>query len=116
VASPYRQRVLEAFRRRKVPLQMPLELPTIDAIRKFVAQGNGVALLPAIAVESELAQGELVRVHAPELSFERRIRLVHRRGAALSHAARAFLNVAEAHAAKQGGRHLFTVEGGPKGR
>lgn len=95
VASPYRQRVLEAFRKRKVPLQMPLELPTIDAIRKFVALGNGVALLPAVAVESEVARGELVRVRAPELSFERRIYLVHRRGAALSHAARAFLKVVE---------------------
>jgi DNA-binding transcriptional LysR family regulator len=111
VASPYRQRVLEAFRRRRVPLQMPLELPTIDAIRKFVAQGHGVALLPAIAVEAEVARGELVRVRAPELSFERRIRLVHRRGAALSHAARAFLNVVETHAAADGGRHIFTVEG-----
>lgn len=110
VASPYRQRVLEAFQKRRVPLQMPLELPTIDAIRKFVAQGHGVALLPAIAVESEVARGELVRIRAPELSFERRIRLVHRRGAALSHAARAFLNVAEAFAATHRGRHIFTIE------
>ncbi|MFN2447945.1 MAG: LysR family transcriptional regulator [Vicinamibacterales bacterium] len=112
VASPYRQRVLDAFRRRRVPLQMPLELPTIDAIRKFVAQGHGVALLPAIAVESEVARGELVRVRAPELSFERRVRLVYRRGAALSHAARAFLHVLEAHATRRGGRHLFINDGG----
>lgn len=107
VASPYRLRVLEAFRKRKVPLQMPLELPTIDAIRKFVALGNGVALLPAVAIESEVARGELVRVHAPELSFERRIYLVHRRGASLSHAARAFLNVVDAYAASRRGRHSF---------
>jgi DNA-binding transcriptional LysR family regulator len=111
VASPYRERVLDAFRRRKVPLQMPLELPTIDAIRKFVARGHGVALLPAIAVEQEVARGELVRVHAPELSFERRIRLLHRRGAALSHAARAFLQIVEAHAARVRGRFAYTVEG-----
>jgi DNA-binding transcriptional LysR family regulator len=111
VASPYRERVLDAFRRRKVPLQMPLELPTIDAIRKFVARGHGVALLPAIAVEQEVARGDLVRVHAPELSFERRIRLLHRRGAALSHAARAFLQIVEAHAARVRGRFAYTVEG-----
>lgn len=93
VASPYRAKVLEAFLRHKVTLQMPVELPTIDAIRKFVALGHGVALLPAIAIEREVERGELVRVAAPELSFERRIWLVYRKGAALSHAAQAFLRL-----------------------
>ncbi|MGE3277057.1 MAG: LysR substrate-binding domain-containing protein [Vicinamibacterales bacterium] len=107
VASPYRQRVLEAFRRSGVPLQMPLELPTIDAIRKFVVAGNGVALLPAVAVEPELARGELVRVKVPELTLQRRIRLIARQGATLSHAAEAFQSVVEAYARRHKGRHLF---------
>ena len=60
--------MLETFRKRRVSLQMPIEMPTIDAIKKFVAAGHGVALLPAIAVEGEVARGELVRVRVPELS------------------------------------------------
>jgi DNA-binding transcriptional LysR family regulator len=110
VMSPYRQRVVEAFRKRRLTLQMPVEMPTIDAIKKFVAAGNGVALLPAVAVESELARAELVRLLVPELAFERPVRLVYRSGGTLSHAAKAFLSVAEAHATKRRGRFAFQRE------
>jgi DNA-binding transcriptional LysR family regulator len=110
VSSPYRQRVIETFQARRVQLQMPVEMPTIDAIKKFVALGNGVALLPALAVEGELARSELIRVRVPELAFERELRLVHRRDATLSHAARAFLAVVEAQTALRKGRFAYVVE------
>ena len=110
VSSPYRARVVETFRKRRVTLQMPVEMPTIDAIKRFVAAGHGVALLPAIAVEAELARNELVRIHVPELAFERPVRLVYRKGGSVSHAAAAFLEVAEAHAVKSRGRYAFTRE------
>jgi DNA-binding transcriptional LysR family regulator len=107
VSSPYRARVVETFRRRRVDLQMPVEMPTTEAIKKFVAAGHGVALLPAVAVEGELARGDLVRVHVPELAFERPVRLVSRRGGTLSHAAAAFLALVEAHAAEGRGQYAF---------
>jgi DNA-binding transcriptional LysR family regulator len=110
VSSPYRAKVVETFRRRRVTLQMPIEMPTIDAIKKFVAAGHGVALLPAIAVEGELARGDLVRVKVRELAFERPVRLVWRKAGTLSHAASAFLEVAEAHAAKSRGPYAFHRE------
>src|SRR5712692_878651 len=109
VPSPYRARVLEAFRRHKTPLHMDVELPTIEAIKKFVALGNGVALVPGICVEAELARGELVRIRVRELRFERKLRIVYRKSKSLSHAARAFLRVAES-AAAEGGRNLFQHE------
>ncbi len=89
---------------------MPVEMPTIDAIKKFVAEGHGVALLPAIAVEGELERGELVRVRVPELAFERPVRLIYRKSGTLSQAAVAFLSVAEAHATRRRGRYAFTRE------
>lgn len=110
VSSPYRAKVVDTFRKRRVTLQMPVEMPTIDAIKKFVAAGHGVALLPAISVEGELVRGELVRVHVPELAFERPVRLVYRREGTMSHAAAAFLKVAEAHAAKGRSPYAFTRE------
>ena len=110
VSSPYRAKVVETFRQRRVTLQMPIEMPTIDAIKKFVAAGHGVALLPAIAVEGELARGELVRVKVRELAFERPVRLVWRKAGTLSHAASAFLDLAEAHAAKARGPYAFHRE------
>lgn len=110
VASPYRHKVVEAFRKRKVTLQMPVEMPTIDAIKQFVALGHGVALIPAVAVTHEIDKGELVRIPVPELTFERQIRLVYRRGATLSSAASAFLSVAEAQAKALRGRHVFNED------
>jgi DNA-binding transcriptional LysR family regulator len=108
VASPYRARVVETFRKRRVTLQMPVEMPTIDSIKKFVAAGHGVALLPAIAVEGELRRRELMRVHVRELAFERPVRLVYRKESAISHAAAAFLEAAENYAAKTKAPYAFT--------
>ena len=36
VQSPYRAKVLETFKRHKTPLNMDVELPTIEAIKRFV--------------------------------------------------------------------------------
>jgi DNA-binding transcriptional LysR family regulator len=89
---------------------MDIELPTLQAIKRFVAMGNGVALLPEISVENELARGELVRIPVRELRLHRKLRLVYRKSASLSHAARAFLKVAEAIALEQQGRYRFQRE------
>ena len=110
VSSPNRQKVIDTFRKRRVELRMPVEMPTIEAIKKFVAMGNGVALLPALTVEGELARGELIRVEVPELVFDRKLRIIHRREGALSHAAEALLSVMEAQSALKQGRFAFAVE------
>ena len=94
VQSPFRLKVIEAFRKSKTPLNMTVELPTIESIKKFVAMGNGVALLPRIAVQEELGP-KLVSVPVPELQFERKLRLIYRKRSKLSHAAKAFLKVAQ---------------------
>lgn len=110
VVSPYRLKVLEAFKRHKTPLNIGVEMPTIEAIKRFVASGNGVALVPGIAVEPELNRRELVAVPVKELKLERKLRLVYRKGGQLSHAARAFLQVAESIGEKSKGRYLFQPE------
>jgi DNA-binding transcriptional LysR family regulator len=110
VSSPYRDRVIEAFRQHKTPLHMDVELPTLQAIKRFVSMGNGVALVPAISVENEIARGELVRIPVRELHFQRKLRLVHREESTLSHAGRAFLKVAEQFARERGGHYRFQRE------
>jgi DNA-binding transcriptional LysR family regulator len=110
VPSPYREKVIEAFRRYKTPLHMDVELPTLQAITRFVRMGNGVALVPEISVQSELARGELVRIPVRELNFHRKLRLVYRKEASLSHAGRAFLQVAEAVAEEKQGQYRFLRE------
>ena len=91
VSSPYREKVLQTFQKYKTPLHMDLELPTLQAIKQFVALGSGVALMPEISVETEVARGELVRIPVRELRVQRKLRLIYRKEAGLSHAARAFL-------------------------
>ncbi len=110
VPSPLRAKVLETFQKRKVPLHMDVEMPTIEAIKKFVAMGNGVALIPAICVEGEIARGELVHIPVPEVAADRKLRLVYRKNASLSHAARAFLKEVEAYAEREGGRYMFVPD------
>lgn len=110
VASPQRAKVLEAFQRHKTHLRIDVELPSLEAVRRFVEQGNGVALVPALTVERELAAGALVRVPVRELHMERKLRVIHRRHAALSHAAVAFLAQFEVHAARMGGAYCYDPE------
>jgi DNA-binding transcriptional LysR family regulator len=112
IPSPQRQKVIQAFKRHKTPLQMGVELPSLEAIKRFVEMGNGVALVPGLTVRTELESGALVRVQIPELQIERKLRLVYRRQASLSHAALAFLKVVEAYAAAHGDPYCFLAERG----
>jgi len=93
VVSPYRETVLREFQRHKVPLNMDVEMPTVETIRKMVQRNEGVAFLPKMCVEQEIEQGLLREVRVEELHVERTIRLVYPARRALSHAARAFLEL-----------------------
>jgi DNA-binding transcriptional LysR family regulator len=96
VVSPYREMVLREFQRHKVPLNMDLEMPTVESIRRMVQRNQGVAFLPRLCVEQEVEQGILCEVGVRELKVERKIRLVHPARRALSHAAKAFLELMKA--------------------
>jgi DNA-binding transcriptional LysR family regulator len=110
VASPLRKKVIEAFQRYRTPLNMTVELPTIEAIKRFVAMGNGVALVPHLTVARELETGDLVRVTVEELEIKRVLRLVHRRQATLSYAARGFLKTVRSIAQEKGPPFYYHAE------
>lgn len=93
VVSPYRGQVIRAFQQHKVPLNMDLEMPTVEAIRKMVERDEGVAFLPRMCVEEELRHGLLREIKVKEMEVERKIRLVYPARRALSHAATAFLEL-----------------------
>lgn len=95
VLSPYREVVIKAFQRAKVQLNMDVEMPTVETIRKMVQKNEGVAFLPKMCVEQELEQGLLAEVQVEELRVDRKIRLVYPARRALSHAAGAFLQVVQ---------------------
>ena len=112
VVSPLRHRVIDLFEKHRTPLNMNVELPSLEAIKRFVAMGNGVALVPGLTVQDELARGELVRVQVPELKIERQLFLAHRKNATLSHAALAFLKAVKSLSQEQGAPFSFRAEHG----
>lgn len=92
--SPARDRVLRLYEQRREELNILLSLPSLDAIKRAVGMGLGVAILPRRCAVAEIARGELVAVRVPELKLRRNLRLVYRRSGDHSHAAQAFLTVA----------------------
>lgn len=92
--SPYRQQVLEAFEKHRTPLNIVVELPSLEAIKLLVETGGGVALVPRLSAETEIAAGTLHAARVRELRLERKLNLIYRRNSELSHAAKAFLSLA----------------------
>ena len=95
VPSPYRDRVVRTFEKYKTPLNISLEMPTLEAIKRLVEKEMGVALVPRLTAQVEIARKQVVALTVREMRLERRLYLVYRKGATLSHAARAFLRVAK---------------------
>ena len=92
--SPARERVLRLFEDRHVPLRMVISLPSLDGIKRAVEMKLGVALLPRRCAITEIASGRLVAIPVAGVSRKRQVMLVCRQ-AHRSHAADAFLSVAQ---------------------
>jgi DNA-binding transcriptional LysR family regulator len=95
VKSPYRDSVVQTFEKHRTPLNISMEMPTLEAIKRLVESDVGVALIPKMAAQMEIKLGQLVAVQVSEMRLERKLYLIHRKGAKLSHAAKAFLNIAQ---------------------
>lgn len=100
VESPYRQRVVQMFAKNHVPLNMHVELPTIESIKRFVAMKKGVAIIPRMCAEHELERGDLCELRLKQMHIERRLYLVYRQDRALSAAARELVTVIRGKAAE----------------
>ena len=93
--SPYRQKVIETFERHNTKLNIVIELPSLEAIKRLVERGVGIALVPGITAGAEIAAGRLHALSVKEMSLARKLNIIYRRNSELSHAARAFLDLAK---------------------
>lgn len=93
--SPYRQSVIEAFDRNRTPMNIAIELPSLEAIKRLVEAGSGVALVPRLTAESEIGGGRLAALRVKELKLERKLNIIYRKNSVLSHAAGAFIETAQ---------------------
>jgi DNA-binding transcriptional LysR family regulator len=94
--SSYYKLVDNALREAGVLVTPSMELDNMEATKKMVQQGLGVAFLPKVAVERELRVGELRQVGLRGMTMpKRQIALIYRRGRPLSRAAEAFVRLLE---------------------
>jgi len=88
-----RAKVIETFARQHTPLNITLELATVETIKRFVQKRVGLAFVPRMCVREELARGALVSVPVRGLTHNRTLFAAHRRGTHFSPAAAAFLKL-----------------------
>ena len=93
VESPFRRRVIELFARHRAALNMPIEMPTIESIKRFVQMGMGVAIVPRMCVQWEIEHGWMKEVKIRQLNMPRHVYLVSRRGARLPHASAELMRI-----------------------
>ena len=93
VKTGSRYKVMETFAQYHTPLNITLELATIETIKRFVQLRIGMAFVPHMCVEEELARGTLKSVPVEGLVYERTIWATHRRGTEMSVAAATFLRI-----------------------
>jgi DNA-binding transcriptional LysR family regulator len=73
-----------------------MELDNMEATKKMVEEGLGIAVLPRVAVEREVDAGELRHIDVSGLVMpKRQIAMIYRRARPLSRAAQAFVTLVE---------------------
>jgi DNA-binding transcriptional LysR family regulator len=91
--SPYREKVIETFEKFNTPLNISVELPSLEAIKILVERGVGIALVPKLSAEAEISSGRLIALSVHEMKLERRLHIIYRKNSVLSHAGKIFLQL-----------------------
>jgi len=92
--SPYRQQVIGKFEKHQTKLNIAVEMPSLEAIKRLVEMDVGIALVPKLTAQNEIDTGQLAGLSVREMKLVRRLHIVYRRNGVLSQAARAFLATA----------------------
>jgi DNA-binding transcriptional LysR family regulator len=101
VRSASRNKVTEVFAAQHTPLNISLELATVETIKRFVQLKVGLAFVPRMCVREELDRGTLATVPVRGLSYSRTLWVTHLHNPTFSHAAAAFLQVLRQQAEQQ---------------
>lgn len=89
--SSYNQLIQGVFRQHGIVPHTLMELDTIEATKKMVEEGLGIALLPKVSTEREFAQGSLCPIDISNAKMPRRqISLIFRKNRKQTRAVHAF--------------------------
>jgi DNA-binding transcriptional LysR family regulator len=78
---------VQMFARHRVPLQMAIELPTIESIKRCVETKRGIAIVPRMCAEREIERGDLHELRIRQMRVVRKLYLVYRQDRPLTAAA-----------------------------
>ena len=78
VKTGSRFKVMETFAQHHTPLNITLELATVETIKRFVQLKIGLAFVPRMCVADELERGTLVTIPVPDLTYARTLWVTHR--------------------------------------
>ncbi|MEX0682650.1 MAG: LysR family transcriptional regulator [Dehalococcoidia bacterium] len=91
--SSYYGLIHDLFRKANVIPNVAMELDSLEATKRMVEEGLGIALVPEVTVQRELKAGLLVRVDLADVEPLRRpIALLYRRNRKRSRAVQAFID------------------------
>jgi DNA-binding transcriptional LysR family regulator len=98
--SSYYGMIHDLFRKAAVIPNVAMELDSLEATKRMVEQGLGIALVPIATVARELEQGVLVRIPLTDVQpIKRPIALVYRKNRKRSRTVQAFIDMmADAYA------------------
>ena len=91
--TPSRTRLDYQLGQEGIALKGAMELPSLEALKRFVAAGAGFAILPRLALGRELAEGSLASPRLKGIPIARDIRVAYRRSRAQSNLAGSFLSL-----------------------
>lgn len=95
-----RQMLDKLFRPYRSQLRVPMELPSVGMIKRFVVAGAGVSLISAGFAKDEVRSGEAKLVQIKNVDLWRALGLIYRSDRSLPRAAQAFIDLTR-HSAKK---------------
>lgn len=88
-----RQEIDKQLRHLGVTMRIAVELDNIDSVKHAAVVNSGVAILPKLTVQNEVAAGSLMMLACEGLNLTRPLGIIQRRDVSMSRAARSFIDL-----------------------
>lgn len=88
-----RQEIDKQLRQLGVTMRIAVELDNIDSVKHAAVVNSGVAILPKLTVQNEVAAGSLKMLACEGLNLTRPLGIIQRRDVSMSRAARSFIEL-----------------------
>lgn len=92
-----RQEIDKQLRQLGVTMRIAVELDNIDSVKHAAVVNSGVAILPKLTVQNEVAAGSLKMLACEGLNLTRPLGIIQRRDVSMSRAARSFIELIQSN-------------------